>query len=139
FFRGHSTPRSTSMTISAVTPLQNLEVATTLLEPQGPSPAASRGRPESIAAVITNFRHGSFLPAAVESVRSQTRPVDKILVVDDASGPAENDVLNALDQDIEVIRLDIRSGPGGARQAGTDASGCEIVAYLDADDLWEPT
>lgn len=126
------------MTISFLNPPQDEGVATPLHESPGPGPTPARGRTESIAAVITNFRHGAFLPAAVESVRSQTMPVDRILVVDDASGPAENDVLNALGEHVEVIRLVSRSGPGGARQAGTDASGCSIVAYLDADDLWHP-
>jgi glycosyltransferase involved in cell wall biosynthesis len=98
-------------------------------------PARTSG---SVAAVVTNFRHGKFLLEAVGSVRSQTRPVDEIIVVDDASGPDEEQFLQQLGQDVCLIRLERNSGPGGARQAGSDASRCEWLAYLDADDLWVP-
>ncbi len=70
---------------------------------------------------------------------AQTTPVDRIVVVDDASGPEEEATLRSVEGVAEVIRLRRNVGPGGARQIGTDQSGCDLVAYLDADDLWLPT
>lgn len=99
----------------------------------------SQPRAHTIGAVITNYRHGQFLDEAVASVLAQTSPVDRIVLVDDASGPQEAPFLEALDRRVEVVRLERNTGPGGARQAGSDASECELVAYLDADDLWLPT
>ena len=101
------------------------------------SPVAIKASP--IAAIITNFRHGPFLAEAVASVFAQTLPVDRVILVDDASGPEEERFLRALDPRVEILRLSENTGPGGARQAGSDFSGCDLVAYLDADDLWMPT
>ena len=52
------------------------------------SPVAIKASP--IAAIITNFRHGPFLAEAVASVFAQTLPVDRVILVDDASGPRRN-------------------------------------------------
>ena len=95
-------------------------------------------RPFSLAAIVTNFRHGPFLREAVDSVLCQSMPVDEIIVVDDASGPADEPYLAELDKVARVLRLPENRGPGGARQAGSDATTCEWIAYLDGDDLWNP-
>jgi glycosyltransferase involved in cell wall biosynthesis len=92
-----------------------------------------------VAVVITFYRDDRFFPEALASVLAQTRPADEIVVVDDASPPGQSTTLDHLDARVRVLRLDANGGAGAARQAGTDATTAPLIAYLDADDLWEPT
>ena len=92
-----------------------------------------------IAVVITFYCDDRFFPEALASVRSQTRPADEIVVVDDATPPGRGQTLTTLDPDIRLIRHPRNRGPGAARQTGADATTSEFIAYLDADDVWLPT
>ncbi len=92
-----------------------------------------------IAVVITFYGDDRFFPEALASVRSQTRPADEIVVVDDASPPGRAQTLEALDPSVRLIRHTSNRGTGAARQTGADASASEFIAYLDADDVWLPT
>jgi glycosyltransferase involved in cell wall biosynthesis len=92
-----------------------------------------------VSVIITHYRNGMYLQEAVASVLAQTRPADEIFVVDDATPPHEAAVLDTLPPAVRLIRLDRNSGPGAARQVGVDHATGDWLAYLDADDLWEPT
>ena len=92
-----------------------------------------------ITAIITHYRNGAFLADAVQSVLSQTRPADEILVIDDATPVADAGALDALPTSVRLIRLPVNGGPGVARQVGAEQATGDWLAYLDADDLWEPT
>jgi hypothetical protein len=86
------------------------------------------------------FNHGVFVDEALASVRGQTRPVDRVVVVDDGSTDAHSlDVLGRLETeaDVEVIRQANR-GPGAARNRGIVASTADALVLLDADDRLEP-
>ena len=95
--------------------------------------------PPRIAAIITFYRDDRFFPDALASVLSQTRPADEIVVVDDASPAGHAETLVALDPRVRVIRHTHNRGPGAARQTGAEATTAELIAYLDADDVWLPT
>jgi glycosyltransferase involved in cell wall biosynthesis len=94
--------------------------------------------PVSVAAVITFYRDDAWFPEALASVLAQTRMPDEIVVVDDASPPGEATTLEHLDPRVRVVRQAVNQGPGAARQAGSDATTAEWIAYLDADDVWLP-
>jgi glycosyltransferase involved in cell wall biosynthesis len=91
-----------------------------------------------IAVVITFYADDRFFPEALASVKSQTRPADEIVVVDDASPPGRSQTLGALDASVRLIRHACNRGAGAARQTGADATTSEFIAYLDADDAWLP-
>jgi len=94
--------------------------------------------PGGIAVVIPFHRADRWFPEALASVLAQTRPPDEIVVVDDASPPGEARTLEAPPAGVRVVRLPRNGGVSRARQAGTEATTAELVAYLDADDRWEP-
>ena len=75
-----------------------------------------------------------YLAETLESVLSQDRAPDRIVVVAHASEPAMSGLAG-----VERIRVDdAGGGPAAAREAGLAALDTELVALADADDVWEP-
>lgn len=80
----------------------------------------------------------SYLDAAISTVRNQTFQAWELICVDDGSTDGTSKLLTeavARDDRIKVISQ-TNGGPSAARNRGVaDAQG-EIIAFLDADDLW---
>lgn len=93
----------------------------------------------SVGVVICVHDGWPYLRQAVESILGQDRPVDHLIVVDDASSDEGADFLAQLsDPRVLVLTNDTRRGPGAAAQRGVEACGCDLIARLDADDVAEP-
>jgi len=90
----------------------------------------------TVGVVITTYNHAHFLRDALDSVRSQTRAADAIVVVDDGSTDDPGSVTAAY-SDVRLIRQENR-GLAAARNAGLAAVGTSHVVFLDADDRLEP-
>ncbi|MEP7065319.1 MAG: glycosyltransferase [Gemmatimonadota bacterium] len=101
--------------------------------PPGP-PYVTRQR---ISVVIPCYNSARFLAEALRSVREQARPVDEVIVVDDASTDGSAEL--ARDAGVTCISLDRNGGPGAARNTGIAQTTGDLVAFLDADDYWMPT
>jgi glycosyltransferase involved in cell wall biosynthesis len=89
-----------------------------------------------ITALLPCYNAADYLPEALASVRRQTRAVDEILVVDDGSTDASAAVAEAAGA--RVIRLAANSGHAVARNIGLREARGDLIAWLDADDYWEP-
>ena len=83
------------------------------------------GRKVRVDVVMPFFNHGAFVDEALESVRAQTRPVDRVVLVDDGSTDDHSrQVLARLEAepDVEVVRQSTegRAWPatGARRSAG---------------------
>lgn len=94
----------------------------------------------SVGVVIPNFNGASLLSQTLASVLAQTRPVDQVVVVDDASTDASLRVIEewAGRLPLSIVALASNSGVSAARNAGIAALGTDLVALLDADDVWLP-
>ena len=88
-----------------------------------------------ISVVIPAFKAARFIGEALDSVAAQTTQPSEVIVVDDGS-PDHGAVL-ARDRGATVITRN-REGVSAARNAGILASGQPWIAFLDADDIWEP-
>jgi glycosyltransferase involved in cell wall biosynthesis len=88
-----------------------------------------------ISVVIPAYNAAKHLPAAIQSVLSQSGPPGEIIVVDD--GSSDDTVAVAHSFGVQVISVP-NGGPSAARNAGTRAASGEFIAYLDADDMWAP-
>ncbi|MFP4484962.1 MAG: glycosyltransferase family 2 protein [Spirochaetaceae bacterium] len=118
-------------------------------------PRARQVPAPTLSVVIPTFNRLSFLPEAISSVLSQTwaapashagrgdarqAPLLEIIVVDDGStdGTPEYlaDAAAAAPEVIRVVTLTHGGTPGRARNAGVAAARGDLIAFLDADDLW---
>src|SRR5262249_38289893 len=92
-----------------------------------------------VSVVIANYNYGRYLAAAVESVIAQTFHNWELIVVDDGSTDASLAVVepHTADSRVHVLRVN-HLGQPGAKNAGITAARGEIIAFLDADDLWHP-
>jgi len=79
-----------------------------------------------------------WLPATLDSLRSQTRTDFEIVAVDDGSTDATPEILrNATDLPLTIIRSR-GLGCGAARNLAIEAASAPLFAVLDGDDLWLP-
>jgi glycosyltransferase involved in cell wall biosynthesis len=92
--------------------------------------------PTTVTAVIPTYNRAEFLPEAIASILSQTRPVDEIIVIDDGSSDDTEAVL-ARYPEVRLIRQE-NQGAAAARNRGIEAARSEWIAFLDSDDLWRP-
>ncbi|HEU5128829.1 MAG TPA: glycosyltransferase [Glycomyces sp.] len=94
-----------------------------------------------ISVVMTAYRPDRALRTAVESLLNGTWAELEILVVDDASGPEYDDVLDevaALDERVRLIREPVNRGTFAARNTAFAAATGEFITGLDSDDWAAP-
>ena len=89
-----------------------------------------------ISVVIPCYNAGKYLGEALGSVLSQTRPVDEIIVVDDCS--IDNSLKIASGYPVKILQTPRNSGGAVARNLGVAAVQGDVIAWIDADDFWEP-
>ena len=89
-----------------------------------------------ISAVITAYNSEVFVAEAISSVLEQTHPVDEIVVVDDGSTDQTRMIIESFaPQGVRYVYRE-NGGPGAARNTGIQVTSGEIIAFLDADDVW---
>ncbi len=94
-----------------------------------------------VTVVMPVFRPGPELVTSVRSICGQTWRNLEILVMDDASPPGHEEVLEAvaaLDERVQVHRMDENGGTYLARNAALDIATGELVTVQDADDWSHP-
>lgn len=90
-----------------------------------------------ISVVIPAYNAASTIDAAVESVLAQTVAPDEILVLDDGSTDDTFRHLEAHQSKVTVFRQS-NHGVAHARNYLCRQAKGEVVAFLDADDVWHP-
>ncbi len=91
----------------------------------------------SISIVVTCHDYGHFLRACLDSVFSQTRPVDQLIVVVDGSSDDSADVARSFGGRLILIEK-ANGGQASGFNSGFEVATSDIVIFLDADDTLEP-
>ena len=102
--------------------------------------AAPREAP-LVSVIIPAFNAAETIAETLISVRTQTYQKLEIIVVDDGSRDDTATIADAhaaLDSRIKVLRQ-LNAGVAAARNAGIATAGGQLIAPVDADDLWAPT
>lgn len=88
--------------------------------------------------IIPCYNGAAFVGEAITSVLSQTAPPREVIVVDDGSTDDSADIAERFGPPVRVVRQ-ANAGVAAARNCGVRESRSEWIAFLDADDAWEPT
>lgn len=99
-----------------------------------------------VAVVIPHFRQAEFLAECLDSVIAQRRPADEIIVVDSSPDDTRDIIANANPIGLAPQASEVRikhviqaaAGVAAARNAGLAATTCEMVSFLDADNVATP-
>lgn len=87
--------------------------------------------------IIPAYNAGEYLAEAVFSVLEQTYSYLECIVIDDGSTDGSVEAVRKLEL-LRVIRQE-NSGVSAARNRGIAEATGDLVAFLDADDVWLPT
>jgi glycosyltransferase involved in cell wall biosynthesis len=91
-----------------------------------------------VSVVIPAHNAASTLEATIASVLNQTHSPADVFVIDDGSSDATPDIARAYGSSVTCLSTPNR-GVSAARNTGIAESRGELMAFLDADDMWEPT
>jgi glycosyltransferase involved in cell wall biosynthesis len=92
-----------------------------------------------VSVVIPVYRQPDLLREALDSVCNQTLDNYEIIVVDDNSKTNFKYIINEYGDHVRLIVHDENQGAAKARNTGMSSAKGDFVAFLDADDTWEPT
>lgn len=91
----------------------------------------------SISVIVPVHDGERFLAEALRSAIDQVRPPAEIIVVDDGSSDRSASIAGAVGHPVRVLSQ-ARRGAAAARNLGVVEATGEMLAFLDADDLWTP-
>lgn len=100
------------------------------------------GKNLSVCMSVYRGDHAMFFKEAINSLYSQTRQPDEIVLVVD--GPVGDEIKQVISEfesmhdTFRVVRLEKNSGHAIARQTGLDAAKYEYIAIMDSDDIAVP-
>ncbi len=94
----------------------------------------------AVSVVMAAKNYARFLPEAVESVCTQTFTNWELVIIDDGSSDQTPDAVRPYlaDRRVRYFRSDTLGQPR-AKNLGIALARGKFVAFLDADDAWEPT
>jgi glycosyltransferase involved in cell wall biosynthesis len=90
-----------------------------------------------VSVIIPNYNYARYVGQAIESVINQTYLNIEIIVVNNGSTDNSLEILEGFGQRIHLVNQE-NLGQSGARKSGLSKATGDFIAFLDADDTWEP-
>lgn len=91
----------------------------------------------TVSVIIPAFNVQDYIGRAIESVCAQTHPADEIIIVDDGSTDNTRRIVQQYGSKVTCISQE-NAGAAQARNRGIEAARSKWIAFLDADDTYEP-
>jgi glycosyltransferase involved in cell wall biosynthesis len=100
-----------------------------------------RTGPPAVSVIIPNYNTAKYIAETLESVLAQTYRDYEIIVINDAAPDSAelNKVLQPYLDDIVFIDKSRNEGTSATRNLAVGHARGEWIAFLDADDIWQPT
>jgi len=98
---------------------------------------------ELVSIIVPVYNVEKYIVETIDCVRRQTYQEWELLLVEDVSTDKTRQVIQdymdkALDNRIHLVCQSVNKGAAHARNLGLSQARGRYIAYLDADDLWEP-
>ena len=90
-----------------------------------------------VSVIIPNYNYAQYVDEAIESVMNQSYKDIEIVVVNNGSTDNSMEVLEKYSKKIRLINQE-NLGQSGARKTGLERATGDYIAFLDADDKWDP-
>ena len=90
-----------------------------------------------ISVIIPCYNSAEYISDCIASIMKQSLPVYEIIIVDDGSTDDTVAIAQSLGNPIHVVKQP-NLGVSIARNVGVSHSQGDLIAFMDADDLWEP-
>jgi len=88
--------------------------------------------------VVPLFNKASYVTRCIHSILAQTHSQFEVVVVDDGSTDGGAEIVREIPDDRIKVVTQENQGVSAARNRGIAESQHELVAFLDADDWWDP-
>ena len=95
-----------------------------------------------VSIIMPSYKCGRFICESIKSVQAQTYQDWELIIVDDCSDDDTIDVVLGLknnDERISLYQNSSNSGAAVSRNTALKNAKGRWIAFLDSDDLWEPT
>jgi glycosyltransferase involved in cell wall biosynthesis len=94
----------------------------------------------AVSVILPTFNRAKYLRLAVGSVFAQSFADWELIIADDGSGDEVREYLRGLtDPRVRVCRLEHSGNPSRVRNAAIRVARGATLAFLDSDDIWDPT
>lgn len=93
---------------------------------------------ETVSVIIPTYNRADLIAQAIDSVLAQTLPAAEIIVADDGSTDATAQVVSAYGDRLRYLALPHHGLPAATRNAALRCATGDLIAFLDADDLFLP-
>lgn len=97
---------------------------------------------ELVSIIMPTYKCGRFIAESIKSVQAQTYKNWELIIVDDCSGDGTVATVSELkkeDDRISLYQNSTNSGAAVTRNTALRNAKGRWIAFLDSDDLWEPT
>ena len=96
----------------------------------------------NVTLVVPNYNHAHYLPESLGSIAAQTRPPDRVLIIDDCSTDDSIAVISRLlaeHANWQLIRHETNQGVVRGQNEALALADTDWIGYLGADDALHPT
>lgn len=90
---------------------------------------------ESISVIIPTYNTARFVGDAIESVLNQTVMPEEVIVVDDGSTDETESIVKNFNGKVRYVYQE-NAGASSARNRGLEMANCDLLSFIDADDIW---
>jgi tetratricopeptide (TPR) repeat protein len=92
--------------------------------------------PLRVTVIIPSYNRANYLPVAIASILAQSYPASEIIIVDDGSSDNTPEVVKRYGDKV-CFHPRGHQGVSATRNYGLTLAQGDVIAWLDADDVWE--